>query len=122
MTNTQKLIGLCCLMTASISYAGTGLNCSKVDNMGDNEASACVAQTDSELNGAYQQLMKRLKTLPNDNVAKSLKKSEKDWLAFRQSHCEMVLDLGSASTAKQRTLDACISKMNIERTAQLEAL
>lgn len=120
MTNIQKLIGLCCLMTASISYAGTGLNCNEVDEMKDNEASACVDQTDSELNGAYQQLMKRFKDLPQ--VAKSLKKAEKDWLSFRQSHCDMVLDLGAASSAKQRTHDACISKMNIARTAQLETL
>lgn len=120
MSNIRKFIGLCLLMTASISYASTGLNCSEVDNMGDNEASACVAQTDNVLNGTYQQLMKRFKSLPN--AAKNLKKAEKDWLVFRKSHCDMVLDLGSASAAKQRTYDACISKMNIERTAQLEAM
>ena len=116
----KKLISIILLGTASMSYAGTGLDCKNVDNLEDNEVSACLEQTDSWLNSSYKQLMTTYKNLPQ--VAKDLKQAQKDWLKFRDSHCNMIFTLGSASSAKQRTLDACLTKITLDRVNQLDAL
>ncbi len=106
------------LLVSGINFAGTGLNCNEVHEMKSNEIKQCVEQTDNELNANYKELMTRYKELKH--ITTELKNAQRTWLKYRDAECGYHLALGSASSAHEDTLNACMVTMTIQRNEMFE--
>jgi uncharacterized protein YecT (DUF1311 family) len=107
---------------STISMAGTGLNCSDLDSIGqdDNAMEACITQTDDELNGTY----KALKALSKDNKEglKVLKNMQLGWIKMRDSQCLFMSMNSAGGGGAARTALRCEIEMTIKREKELSIM
>jgi uncharacterized protein YecT (DUF1311 family) len=110
------------VMATTMSFAGTGLNCSEIAKMKANEVEVCVTQTDDMLNGFYKELMSddMFKKMPRNK--KALKDAQKTWLKFRDASCNLILTLGTAASNKEEMMNNCLVKTTMQRNDELESL
>ena len=104
---------------STISMAGTGLNCSDLDSIGqdDNMMEACITQTNDELNDTY----KELKALSKDNKEglKVLKNMQLGWMKMRDSQCLFMSMNSAGGGGAARTAIRCEIEMTIQREKEL---
>lgn len=105
------------LLTSNVSFAASA-NCSNINNLSDKEVSACYSKSEKELNAVYKELTSRFKDMPH--LLQPLKVAQRSWLKFRTEHCDFSYNLGSASSAKNRTSETCIAQVNLDRIKQLK--
>ena len=107
---------------STIAMAGTGLNCSDLDSIGqdDNAMEACITQTNDELNGTY----KELKALSKDNkeALKELKSMQLGWIKMRDSQCLFISMNSAGGGGVAITALRCEIEMTIQREKELSIM
>ncbi len=88
---------------------------------------ACAAArhraADASLNRVYRQLVSVLKQRREPELEQRLRVSQRDWLRFRQSHCEFEATYeGAGGSYVSAKLDECLTETSVGRTTYLEGL
>lgn len=118
MKKMMATLFLCAFSTAT--FAGTGLNCSDLDAIGDNQDAlqACVDQTNDELNATYKQLRDTHKD--NKDAYAALKDMQVGWIKMRDAQC-LFKSMNTGSAAAQVGV-MCEIEMTIQRENELAGL
>ena len=74
-------------------------------------------KTDAELNKVYQQLLKGL----NKKEKKMLIETEKDWLKFRDSHCDFEAEENEGGSIQPLVWSMCMENRTKARIEDLKA-
>ncbi len=94
----------------------------------------CSAQTDyeqadAELNKTYQLILKKIKSnefeeylVSKKSIQRSLLKSQRAWLKYRDENCDAHYTLFSGGTSRNTGRLVCLSKMTTTRSQQLREL
>ncbi len=119
----KKYILISLLLSASsVSLAGTGLNCSNLDVIGQDTKAleACVTQTNDELNATYKELRATHKN--KKDKLKALKDMQNGWIKMRDAQClfQGMNAVGGGGAAQ--TGIRCEIKMTIKREEELSQL
>lgn len=107
---------------STIAMAGTGLNCSDLDTIGDddNAMEACITQTNDELNGTYKELKTQSKE--NKKGLKALKDMQLGWIRMRDSQCLFMSMNSAGGGGVARTALRCEIEMTIKREKELSIM
>jgi uncharacterized protein YecT (DUF1311 family) len=117
----KKLVSVLFLCAFSAgTFAGTGLNCSDLDAIGDNQDAleACVIQTNDELNATYKQLRDAHKN--NKGAYDALKDMQVGWIKMRDAQCQFK-SMNTGSAAAQVGV-MCEIEMTVQRENELAGL
>lgn len=94
----------------------------------------CVAQSnyeraDTELNKTYQLIVQKIKSnefedylVSKKRIRKSLLRSQRAWLKYRDANCEAYYTLFSGGTSRNIDRLVCLSEMTTTRSQQLREL
>lgn len=94
----------------------------------------CIAQTDyeqadAELNKTYQLILKKIKAnefedylVSKQSIRRSLLKSQRAWLKYRDANCDAHYTLFSGGTSRNTGRLVCLSEMTTQRAQQLRDL
>nr|WP_315145857.1 lysozyme inhibitor LprI family protein [uncultured Flavobacterium sp.] len=75
-------------------------------------------KADAELNKVYKQVMKIL----NEKEKKLMIKAQKDWLMFRDSHCEFEIEQYDGGSIQQLIHSNCLTERTRDRIEDLKAI
>jgi len=91
------------------------------------ELIACAAArhkaADVRLNSVYKQLRSAMKKQGESAIAESLQMSQRDWLKFQQSHCQLEAAYeGAGGSFVSAKFGDCMAETTADRTRYLEGL
>lgn len=122
MKNSVRILLVLPLLFSAGAMAGTGLNCSNLDEIGDDENAleACFTQVNDELNATYNQLRETHKD--NTEGLKALKEMQLGWIKMRDSQClfQSMNSAGGGGAAK--TAVRCEIEMTTKREEELSQM
>ncbi|WP_348812927.1 lysozyme inhibitor LprI family protein [Flavobacterium maritimum] len=75
-------------------------------------------KADAELNKVYKQVMKIL----NEKEKKLMIKAQKDWLTFRDSHCEFEIEQYDGGSMQPLIHSNCLTERTNDRIEDLKAI
>lgn len=75
-------------------------------------------KADTELNKVYKQVMKIL----NEKEKKLMIKAQKDWLTFRDSHCEFEIEQYVGGSIQPLIHSNCLTELTNDRIEDLKAI
>ncbi len=114
------------LTPASAVFAADGHPSCESPELGADLIACAAARhrtADAHLNRVYKQLIGVLQQRREPELEQRLRASQRDWLRFRQSHCELEATYeGAGGSSVSAKMGECMTEASVGRTKYLERL